>query len=81
MPAIFTHNGAKFFFFSNEGDPLEPVHVHVRKDKKLAKFWLFPDIRLAGSRGFTTKELNQIRKIIDNRRDEIREAWNEHFDT
>ena len=31
MPKVFEINGFKFFFFSNEGNPLEPCHIHVRK--------------------------------------------------
>ena len=79
MPVVFYFKGHKFFFFSNEGDPREPMHVHVRKDAKLANFWLNPRAQLAESYGFSAKELNQIAKIIDNRRKEIAEAWNEYF--
>ncbi|MBA2378403.1 MAG: DUF4160 domain-containing protein, partial [Blastocatellia bacterium] len=75
----FTSEGFRFFFFSNEGDPREPVLVHVRKERSVAKPWLFPDVRVADSYGFTARELNKIRKIVDNRRSEIEEAWNEHF--
>jgi hypothetical protein len=28
------------FFYSNEG--LEPLHVHIERDGKVAKFWLDP---------------------------------------
>lgn len=79
MPIVFESHGFKFFFYSNEGDPLEPVHIHVRKERSVAKFWLNPEVRLAGSYGFSAVELNRIRKIIDNRRSEIEGAWNEYF--
>lgn len=79
MPVIFFLDGVKYFFFSNEGDPREAVHVHVRKDTSLAKFWLNPVVQLADSYGFSAKELNKIAKVIDNRKAEIEEAWNEHF--
>ena len=42
MPTIFQLEGYRFFFFSNEGNPREPVHVHIRKDGSRAKFWLHP---------------------------------------
>ena len=29
--------GYRFFFFSNEGDPLEPLHIHVQNGEKQAK--------------------------------------------
>ena len=81
MPTVFTESGLRFFFFSNEGDPREPVHIHVRRERNLAKFWVEPEIQLADSYGFTAKELNKIGKIIDNRKAEIENAWHEHFDS
>lgn len=79
MPLVFYFKGCKFFFFSNEGSPREPVHVHVRKDRKLAKYWIRPNIQLAESFGFSAKELNEVAKIVENRRKEIEEAWNDYF--
>lgn len=79
MPVVFVFRGYRFFFFSNEGDPREPVHIHVRKDTKLAKFWIEPDVILDDSYGFSARELNNISGMIDNRKAEIVEAWNEHF--
>ena len=35
MPKIFETDGFSFFFYMNEH---EPVHVHVRKQGKIAKF-------------------------------------------
>ena len=29
MPVVFRYKGFRFFFYSNEGNPREPVHVHV----------------------------------------------------
>lgn len=80
MPVVFYFEGYKFFFFSNEGDPREPIHVHIRKDTNLAKFWIEPNLELADSYGFTARELNKLAKIVENRRTEIEVAWNEHFE-
>ena len=60
MPKIFEWKGYKFFFFSNEGDPLEPCHIHIRKDKNVAKFWVLPEVSLASSWGMKSKELNPL---------------------
>lgn len=79
MPLVFTFKGYRFFFYSNEGNPKEPAHVHIRKDENIAKFWLNPKVQLADSYGFSGKELNWLAKIVYNRRNEIQEAWNEHF--
>ena len=79
MPLIFTHRGYRFFFFSNEGNPREPVHVHIRKGTQIAKFWLEPFVQLAESYGFSSPELNKLAEIVENRKKDIKEAWNEHF--
>lgn len=79
MPVIFRSSNLTFFFYSNEGDPREPLHIHVRKPGAEAKIWLEPAIGLASSRGFNSKELSAIlREIIDNR-ELIKRRWNEHF--
>jgi len=79
MPTVFRHLGFRFFFYSNEGDPREPVHIHVMKDGGEAKFWLDPDPRLARSVGFDARTLRVLARIIADRADDIEEAWNEHF--
>lgn len=40
MPVILRQDGYKFFFYANEGNPREPIHIHVRKDAMEAKFFL-----------------------------------------
>lgn len=79
MPKVFEVNGYRFFFFSNEGDPREPCHIHVSKDDALAKFWIEPEVELADSVGFSAKELNFIKLIVSGKRNIIKEAWNEFF--
>lgn len=79
MPRVFEVNGYKFFFFSNEGNPLEPCHIHVRKGNGLAKFWVDPDILMDDSIGFTAKELKFIENEIQKNRNVIKEAWNDFF--
>ena len=79
MPTVFNENGYKFFFFSNEGNPLEPCHIHVRKNGSLAKFWIYEHCSLADNFGFTAKELNEISDIINQNILKIKEAWNGFF--
>ena len=55
------------------------MHIHIRKDAKIAKVWLNPKISIAESYGFTGKELSMLIKVVRARRAEIAEAWNEHF--
>ena len=79
MPLVFRWNGFRFHFFSDEGDPREPVHVHVTKDGHNAKFWLYPDVALAYNYGFNGRILSDLEKLVETRRDEIEEAWDDHF--
>ena len=52
MPVVFRFNGIRFHFFSNEGDPLEPVHIHAQRAECLAKIWVRPEIQLDDNYGF-----------------------------
>lgn len=79
MPEVFRHGPYRFFFYSNEGDPREPVHVHVREGRSTAKFWLRPDVRLEDNRGFPKKVISQLISIIKERAEEIEDAWNQYF--
>lgn len=79
MPVIFRLEGLRFHFYSDEGDPREPVHVHIAKAGADAKFWLHPEIRLAYNRGFDARTIRHLRNVVEDHRNQIEEAWNEHF--
>lgn len=79
MPKVLEVDGYRFFFFSNEGDPMEPCHIHIRKGNGLAKFWVDPRVRLAESIAFSAKELRFIEKTVNENRELIRRAWDEFF--
>jgi len=79
MPKVFEWNGYKFFFFSNEGDPREPCHVHVRKGERIAKFWVEPTVVLVSAYEMSSGELKSLQKVVEEKQDLIRRAWNEHF--
>ena len=38
MPVVLRYKGYRFFFFSKEGNPLEPLHIHVRNRDATAEF-------------------------------------------
>lgn len=79
MPVVFRQGGYRFFFFSNEGSPREPVHIHVKKGEADAKFWLRPDVVVADSYGFGPAALRELTRIVEDNRAVIERAWNEHF--
>ena len=79
MPIVFRDSGFRFFFYSNEGDPREPVHIHVMRDGDEAEFWLYPVPSLAYNRGFNARVLAGLLNTVEVRRGEIERAWNDHF--
>jgi hypothetical protein len=79
MPTVFRDRGFRFFFYSNEGSPLEPVHIHVEKDNAEAKFWLLPQVNLAYNEGHDSRTLREILGMVESNKDLIERAWNEFF--
>jgi hypothetical protein len=76
MPTVAWIGPFRFFFYSNERG--EPPHIHVRRDRCVAKFWLEP-IALASSRNFTDRELRLLEDLVLVSREGFREAWREHL--
>jgi hypothetical protein len=79
MPVVFRERAFRFFFYSNEGSPREPVHIHVEKDDLEAKFWLLPEVRVAYNDGFDARTLRELLGIVETNKDRIGRAWNEFF--
>jgi hypothetical protein len=69
----------RFYFFSNEGLPPEPIHVHIKSSGRDARVWLAPEIAIADSYGFNPRELSNILKAVADNRDLILKAWHDHF--
>lgn len=79
MPEVFRERGFRFFFYSNEGSPREPLHIHVEKDNVEAKFWPKPEIRVAYNDGYDARILRELVAIVESHQDRIERAWNEYF--
>ena len=75
-PTVLRSGPYRLFFFSNEAG--EPPHVHVQRERMLAKFWLEP-VGLARSTGFSPPELRRIQTIVIENMNAILEGWNEYF--
>ena len=76
MPTILRIGPYRFFFYSNEQG--EPAHIHIQRDRMLAKFWLNP-VSIAGSTRFSPKELRRIEELVVENKDTLMESWNEYF--
>ena len=79
MPKVFSWNGYRFHFFANEGDPREPMHIHVSRAGAKAKFWLFPEVELVYNRGYDARTVKLLQEVVEQHRSELEEAWNEFF--
>ena len=76
MPTVVRVKGYRFFFFSEEGQ--EPAHIHVDQAERYAKFWLEP-VTLTQNRGFRSRELSELRALIEVHRELFLETWHEHL--
>ena len=76
VPTVARIGAYRFFFFSNEGS--EPAHIHIQRERALAKFWLAPVV-LASSSGFPSHELRRLQSIVEENRGRFEEAWREFF--
>jgi hypothetical protein len=70
MPTVLRLGPYRFFFYSNENG--EPAHIHIQRERMLAKFWLNP-VMLASSTRFSPQDL-----VNDNKATFL-EAWNGYF--
>ena len=75
-PTVFRVKRYRFFFFSLEE---KRMHVHVTCPDGEAKFWLTPAVAAHQSFGLSAKQLRELQRIVEERRDEIIDAWNAHF--
>lgn len=77
MPTVLKAGPYSFIFFSS--DRGEPAHIHVKRDRQLAKYWL-DLIVLDKNRGFKEHELGQIAKLVAEHQSLLLEAWHDYFD-
>jgi len=77
MPTIFEQDGYRFFFYSNEH---EPIHVHVRRGGGEAIFEMEEQIELRESQSMKMNELRKALKLARENRELIVEKWHEYLD-
>jgi hypothetical protein len=75
-PTVFREGPFRFFFFSREEQRL---HIHVQSADGEAKFWVEPRIELAKSHRLSDQDLRRAQQVIEEREQEIRDAWTSHF--
>jgi hypothetical protein len=78
VPTLLAREGFRFFFWSNEGTPREPPHVHVEQGDGVAKFWLSP-VLLAHSARMKVKDLRRARQLVEENALSFKESWDAYF--
>ena len=53
--------------------------MHVRHGERVAKFWLVPQVGLAGAWAMSPTELNRLEKIVQEKRQEFESPWHDYF--
>ena len=85
MPQIFKVGSYLIYFWSNEGDPIEPVHVHISEGvptQNATKIWLTRTggCLLANNNSkIPQRQLRIMMQIIEARQKEVMEQWFSYF--
>lgn len=85
MPRIFKIGSYLVYFWSNENDPLEPIHVHVTEgapSERATKIWITQRgkcLLCNNNSRIPSRILRDIMEIIESRSDEITEKWYAYF--
>ncbi len=77
MPTVFTKDGFRFFFYSNDHTP---IHVHVKRGNGEAVFVVGGDIVLRESVGMKTSDLAKAEDLAIEHKELIIQKWHEYFD-
>ena len=75
MPTLFYIFGYRFYFWSNDHDP---IHVHISKGDAEAKFNVV-NVELIENYGFKKNELRLIESLIEENKEVIIARWQEYF--
>ena len=76
MPTVFTEDGFRFFFYSNEH---LPIHVHVLYGGGEAVFEIGNGVTLKETRGMSVKDLTKAQRLAKKNIKLIKEKWNVFF--
>jgi hypothetical protein len=74
-PTVFIAKGFRFYFFSLK----RRACTCISKEQMGTKFWLEPEIELAMQHGLPPHRVSEIRRLVEEHEDEIRNAWQQHI--
>ena len=84
MPQIFKVGAYTVFFWSNESNPLEPIHVHVaeRANQNATKIWITATGKcyLCHNKSrIPERMLRDLMRVIEARSEEVKSRWVDFF--
>lgn len=85
MPQVFKIGSYWVYFWSNENDPLEPIHVHVSEGtpiKNATKIWITSNGKTYlchNNSHIPSVPLRNIMRILEARSQEIIDKWVDYF--
>ena len=85
MPQVFKIGSYWVYFWANEGEPIEPIHVHVSQGGPMpnaTKIWITSAGKcyLCNNNSNIPKVvLRNIMRIIEARNAEVMEKWKTYF--
>ena len=85
MPQVFKIGSYWVYFWTNENQPLEPVHVHISEGKPVqnaTKVWVTSSgktLLANNNSNIPAVTLRNIMRILETRSDEIISKWIKYF--
>ena len=85
MPQVFRIGSYWVYFWTNENEPLEPVHVHVaegKPTKNATKIWITKGGRCLlcnNNSKIPDRTLRNIMRIIESQNEQVISMWLEYF--
>ena len=85
MPQLLRVGPYSVYFWSNENNPLEPIHVHISEGRASAnatKLWISSTGKVVvcnNNSNIPERILRNLVRIIEANSAEIIDAWLEHF--
>lgn len=85
MPQIFKVGGYLVYFWTNENDPIEPIHVHIAEGvptPNATKLWITKTgrcLKANNNSHIPNHQLRVLMKVIEARHEEIISKWYSYF--
>ncbi len=76
MPTLLIIFGLRFYFYSNDH---EPMHIHVQSADGVAKFEILDQVVLISNSGLKNKDLKLAESIIEENLENFRNGWHKFF--